>query len=76
MADSFRETWYERWDPKTQGYFKTRSSDPIDTRSPGKTPNKSTIVLGGGWPFDKAEEARVRAGSEQVYQLVIDQSVE
>lgn len=34
---------------------------PEDTGSPGKTPNKSTLVLGGGWPWDDAEEARIKA---------------
>ena len=49
-----------RWDPVTQGYT-GRTSRPRDTQSPGKSPHKSTLCLGGGFNWDPAEAARVAA---------------
>jgi hypothetical protein len=60
------------WSIISQGFTGTTEPEP-DTGSPGKTPAKSTIVLGGGWQYDHAEESRVRAelkkrgGPEQLY---------
>lgn len=63
MAD-FAETRYEVYDRKTAGYFKTKRHAKPDTHSPGTAPSKSTLVMGGGWAYDPAEEARVRAGAQ------------
>ena len=38
------DTAYQVWDPKTYGYVATKPK-PRDTRSPGYTPERSTVVL-------------------------------
>lgn len=48
------------WSIISQGFTGTTEPE-ADTSSPGRTSSKSTIVLGGGWPYDPAEAARVKA---------------
>ena len=51
-----------RWCPVTQGFTKQKAFDArLGTKSPGQSPSKSTLCLGGGWAFDPAEAARVAA---------------
>lgn len=50
------------WDALTHGFHGVMEV-PEDTGSPGRTPTKSTIVLGGGWQYDDAEAARVTAAA-------------
>ena len=62
---SFRDSSWHRWCPETHGFVARQPSGKQDTRSPGKTPAKTTLSLGGGWQYDKAEEARLRAQEER-----------
>jgi len=50
----------EEWDVKTHG-FTRRKQRSNDTKSPGRTPSRSTLCLGGGWKWDPAEAARAAA---------------
>ena len=46
-----------RWSVRSQGFVGVTS--PSKDASPGSSPDKTTIVLGNGYAFDKAEYARV-----------------
>ena len=63
MAFSPRSDWSEL----TQGYSGT--TRPVKDCTPGSSPEKSTVVLGGGWRYDKAEAARLAREEELLYSV-------
>ena len=52
---------HDRWSPRTQGYVGTtwRNDDKDD--APGSSPEKTTLLIGNGYTFDRAELARTAA---------------
>ena len=63
MAFSPRSDWSEL----TQGYSGT--TRPVKDCTPGSSAEKSTVVLGGGWRYDKAEAARLAREEELLYSV-------
>ena len=60
---SFRESSWARWDVKTHGFVGNAATG-------SKKQQSTTLALGSGRQYDKAEEARQRA-SERAYEVAV-----
>ena len=52
---------HERWSPRTQGYVGTTWRNDGKDDAPGSSPEKTTLLMGNGYSFDRAELARIEA---------------